>query len=83
MGVRSVRGRVAGAPRVLPRTDIPVRVLPDDVYDTLHFSSLAFGGIGAGAYFEVRERIPFEEWCWRLNVVPARAVLAERSEATP
>lgn len=32
-----------------------VRVFPADVFDTLEFSALAFGGIGAGRYFE-RER---------------------------
>jgi hypothetical protein len=87
----------------------PQIVLPADVYDTLEFSSLAYGGIGAGSYTGGRDwaplcvyghasyadsgsemwgalsaagvginqndkavgskgRIPFGEWCKRLNV---------------
>jgi hypothetical protein len=29
----------------------PVRVLPADVYDTLEFTALAFGGIGRGIWY--------------------------------
>jgi hypothetical protein len=103
------------------------RILPADVYDTLELSALAYGGIGAGHYFDygdltrpkaprcafghaylatttsgrafdwaenqltdaltmadispqdndaavgAAERIPFAEWCRRLNVVRGAA----------
>lgn len=34
------------------RADLPKRVLPADVYDTLELSALAFGGIGAGDFWD-------------------------------
>lgn len=110
------KGRVA-------RSAAPPRVLPDAVYDTLHFSALVYGGVGRRSYNDYispdeggfataiaprcalghamwvdpmnevyiavrvagitegtnddafapgEDRIPFEEWCRRLNVIPAR-----------
>jgi hypothetical protein len=39
-------------------TDEPVRVLDKDVYDTLEFSALVYGGIGARAWLD-RKDTPF------------------------
>lgn len=39
-----------------------MRVLPADVYDTLEFSALVFGGIGAGAVYDYEvadQNIPY------------------------
>lgn len=44
----------------MPRPKIqPRRVLPAAVYDTLEIGALAFGGIGAGRWYDKRER-PFD-----------------------